>query len=194
MEVDVPFMDARMKPLPASVGDGRANPRGVAYLYLADSATTAASELRPWLGAPISISQFHVNRELKIVDCTSDKKQWNLRFNAEMEIVPWKREEYEGVVWGDIGEAMSRPYNPEETSLNYVPTQIIAERLRHAGADGIAYNSLLSKGGHNFVLFDIKDADPVNFTLYEVENVSYKITQCDNTYFNRIRPEAIEGL
>jgi hypothetical protein len=190
MEVDVPFTDARMKPLPTIVGDGRANPRGVAYLYLADSATTAGSELRPWLGASLSISQFHINRELKIVDCTSDKKRWNLRFDAEMKIVPWKPEEYESVVWGDIGEAMSRPYNPQETSLNYVPTQIIAEHLRHAGVEGIAYNSLLSKGGQNFVLFDIKDADPVNFTLYEVDKVSYTITQCDNTYFNRAKPDA----
>jgi hypothetical protein len=82
---------------------------------------------------------------------------------------------------------MSRPYNPDETSLNYIPTQIIAERLRHADADGIAYNSLLSEGGHNLVLFDLRDADPVNFTLYEVEKVSYKVTQRDNTYYARAR-------
>lgn len=186
MEVDAPFMDARMKPLPALVGDGRANPRGVAYLYLADSATTAASELRPWLGALLSISQFHINRELRIVDCTSDKKMWMKGFDPmEGRPIPWAPEEYEAVVWGDIGEAMSRPYSPEESSLNYIPTQIIAERLRHGGIDGMAYNSLLAKGGHNFVLFDITDADPVNFTLYEAERVAYTITQCDNTYFNR---------
>ena len=52
----------------------------------------------------------------------------------------------------------------------------------------MAYNSLLAKGGHNFVLFDIKDADPVNFTLYEADQVTYTITQCDNTYFNRRKP------
>ncbi len=103
-------------------------------------------------------------------------------------IIPWSPEEFEAVVWGDIGEAMSRPYSPEESSLNYVPTQIIAERLRHGGVDGMAYNSLLAKGGHNFVLFDIKDADPVNFTLYEADQVTYTITQCDNTYFNRRKP------
>ena len=191
MEVDVPWMDARMKPIPALVGDGRANPRGVAYLYLADTAKTAASELRPWLGALISISQFHVNRELRIVDCTSDKKLWMKGFDPmEGRLIPWASEEYEAVVWGDIGEAMSRPYSPEESSLNYVPTQIIAERLRHGGVDGMAYNSLLSKGGHNFVLFDIRDADPVNFTLHEAERVDYTIAQCDNTYFNRRTPSA----
>jgi hypothetical protein len=70
MEVEIPFFEDRMKPTPIVVRDGRANPRGIAYLYLATTLTTAGSELRPWLGASISISQFQINRELKIVDCT----------------------------------------------------------------------------------------------------------------------------
>jgi hypothetical protein len=121
------------------------------------------------------------------VDCTSDKKRWIKGFSVADGIIPWAPEDYESVVWGDIGEALSRPYNPDETSLNYIPTQIIAERLRHAGVDGIVYNSLLSEGGHNFVLFDINDADPVNFTLYGAEKVSYTITQRDNTYYARAK-------
>jgi hypothetical protein len=69
--------------------------------------------------------------------------------------------------------------------LNYVPTQVISERLRHAGADGIAYRSLLAPGGTNFVLFDIQDADPINFILFEAEKVSYHFSQLDNPYFSK---------
>jgi len=127
---------------------------------------------------------------LKIVDCTSDKKRWPFRgFNAEMTgTVPWGPEDFESVVWGDIGEAMSIPHNPDEVALNYIPTQIISERLRHGGVEGIAYKSLLAQGGVNVVLFDIKDADPINFTLYETEKVSYSFEQRDNSYFAKKKP------
>lgn len=36
-----------------------------------------------------------------------------------MSIVAWEPEKFESVVRGDIGEAMSRPYNPEETRRSY---------------------------------------------------------------------------
>lgn len=78
---------------------------------------------------------------------------------------------------------MSIPYDPDESGLNYVPTQIISERLRHGGLHGVAYRSLLAEGGTNIVLFDIKDADPINFTVYEAEKVAYTFGQRDNTWF-----------
>ncbi|HET6841624.1 MAG TPA: RES domain-containing protein [Candidatus Angelobacter sp.] len=189
IEIEVPFFADRMKPIPDIARDGRANPRGVAYLYLANTKATAGSELRPWLGASISISQFQTNRELKIVDCTSDKKRWLRPFDPRTaQFVPWAPDEFESVVWGDISQAMSIPHEPEQAVLNYVPTQIICEGLRHGGADGVAYRSLLSEGGVNVVMFDIKDADPINFTLYEAEKVVYTFRQCDNTYFAKHKP------
>jgi hypothetical protein len=184
LEMDAPYFEDRMKPIPAVVKDGRANPRGIACLYLATTLTTAGSELRPWLGAPISVSEFQTKRDLNLVNCTLDKKRWFKAFVPTIPgFVPWEPEEYERVVWGDIAEAMSIPHNPDDASLNYVPTQIISERLRHGGVDGVAYRSLLCKEGFNIVLFDIKDADPINFTLYEAEEVSYRFTQRDNPYF-----------
>lgn len=35
----------------------------------------------------------------------------------------------------------------------------------------MAYRSLLAEGGINIVLFDIKDGDAINFTLYDAEKV-----------------------
>ena len=184
LEEEIPFFEARMKPLPSLVKDGRANPRGIAYLYLATNSTTAGSELRPWLGATISMSQFRTKRELRLVDCTEDRKKWPFKgFTSEMEVIPWPPEDFESVVWGDIAYSMSTPYSPEESGLHYVPTQIIAERLRHDGFDGIVYRSLLAVGGTNIVLFDVKDADPINFALYTVQKVAYTIEQSDNTWF-----------
>jgi hypothetical protein len=178
-EVEAPYSADRMKPLPKQNTDGRMNPRGIAYLYLSSDEKTACSEVRPWLGALISLSQFRTNRELTLVNCTSDKKRSPFKaFNApNMEMIPWGHEDFEGVVWGDICEAMSRPVAPDDSSLSYVSTQIIAEFLRHNGADGIAYKSLLSKGGINIALFDVKDADPIRFMLMKSEEISFTFSQ-----------------
>lgn len=113
-------------------------------------------------------------------------------FIVDEGFVPWAPEEFESVVWGDIGEAMSTPYSQEEQSLNYIPTQIIAERLRRAGMDGMVYRSLLAKDGYNLVLFNLKDADPINFQLYEARSVAYTIEPVDNPFFAK-RSDALDG-
>lgn len=40
-----------MKPLSNSASEGRANPKGIPYLYVATDKETAMSEVRPSLGA-----------------------------------------------------------------------------------------------------------------------------------------------
>jgi RES domain len=130
-----------MKPIPEKVTDGRVNPRGIAHLYLATDKNTACAEVRPWLGSYVSLGQFQTKRDLRIIDCTSDeKKRLPFRaFNAvDVAVIPWEPGDYESVVWGDIGDGMSKPFAPGDSGLSYVPTQIIAESLRQHGADGIA--------------------------------------------------------
>ena len=143
----------RMKPDPEKVArDGRVNPLGIAYLYLATEQNTACAEVRPWRGEHVSLGRFHTKRDLRIIDCTSDERRMLpfKAFNAvdvhNPVITPWEPDEYESVVWGDIGYGMSKPVTRDDLGLSYVPTQIIAEALRH-GADGIAYRSLLAQGG-----------------------------------------------
>lgn len=185
LEIECAFDPPRMKPIPDKVTDGRVNPRGIAYLYLATDRNTACAEVRPWLKSYVSLGQFQTKRDLRIVDCTSDKKKWSFKgFNAvDVAIIPWEPNEYESVVWGDIGYAMSKPVTPEDSSLSYVPTQIIAESLRHHGADGIAYRSLLAEAGVNIALFDTNDADLVACGLMETSAIQYTFKECDNPYF-----------
>lgn len=184
-EIECALERERMKPLPEKVTDGRVNPRGIAYLYLATDQNTACAEVRPWLQSYISLGQFQTIRDLRIVDCTSDQKRWSFKaFNAkDISVVPWEPHEYESVVWGDIGYGMSKPVTPEDSSLSYIPTQIIAESLRHHRADGIAYRSLLTEDGVNIALFDIKDADLVACGLWETKAIQFTFEACDNPYF-----------
>ena len=59
-----PFPPEPMKPLRNRACEGRANPRGIPYLYLSNRKETALTEVRPWLTSLISIAQFKTVRDL----------------------------------------------------------------------------------------------------------------------------------
>ena len=82
-------------------------------------------------------------------------------------------EEKKIAVWRDIDKAFSRPVTQNESTADYVPTQIIAEFFKNNGFDGIAYRSSLDKG-HNVVLFDLNVADLINCTLYETTKILFQ--------------------
>jgi hypothetical protein len=52
-----PLPEKRMYPLEYAANEGRANPKGIPYLYLATSKETAMSEVRPWMGSEVSVAQ-----------------------------------------------------------------------------------------------------------------------------------------
>lgn len=131
-----PYPPKRMLPIKGKSSEGRANPRGITNLYLANNKNTACAEVRPWKGAYISVAVFKVKRELKVIDCSKDiKEKKPISFYFE-EPEPEAREK---CVWADINKAFSKPVNPNDPETEYVPTQIIAEVLRKEGYDGIAY-------------------------------------------------------
>lgn len=182
-EFEVPdaFDPERMVPKAEFVGDGRVNPKGIPCLYLASTQEAAVAEVRPWVGSYISLAQFKVMRDVVIVDCTKDKRQFPnwLLHKTPQEIPAEKREE---IAWGDIGYAFSRPVTPDEPVTEYVPTQILAEEFRARGFDGIVYRSLLG-GGLNIALFDCTAAELINCGLYETNAVQLQFDQCSNRYF-----------
>jgi hypothetical protein len=86
----------RMKPDPELVRDGRVNPRGIAYLYLSSVPNTACAEVRPWLGAYVSVGQFETKRDLRIVNCTSNAERfWEAFDETTGEFPSWEPHEYE---------------------------------------------------------------------------------------------------
>ena len=131
-------------------------------------------------------------RDVVIVDCTKDKRQFPnwLLHETQQEIPAEKREE---IAWGDIGYAFSRPVTPDEPVTEYVPTQILAEAFRAHGFDGIVYRSLLGDG-LNVALFDCTAAELINCGLYETNAVQYRFDQCSNPYFVRKHYEQLHAL
>jgi RES domain len=126
---DAPFPPERMKPLARNPSEGRVNPRGIAYLYLASDRKTAISEVRPWSGALVSVASFRTTKELRLVDCSKNHGKlggWGYLFTLSID--EWDNlspEQMEEAVWADIDNAFSSPAGPRDEDVNYVPTQII---------------------------------------------------------------------
>ncbi len=139
-EVQAAHPPARMKPLAEKASDGRANPKGITCLYLATEQETAVLEIRPLIGSYVSVAQFKVLKDLHLVDCSAVKIDNLLSLLKKN----WALEETEKQVWSDINIAFSKPVERGDDSINYVPTQIIAEILKLSGFDGIAYKSSVS--------------------------------------------------
>jgi RES domain-containing protein len=166
----------RMKPLSGRAMDGRVNPRGIPCLYTATDEETAAAETRAWVGAYVSIAQVKTNRDLRIINCTSEDKPGVSLFR-EPDPASWADR-----VWSAVDKAFAVPVERNDHIAEYAATQIVAETFRKAGYDGIAYRSALSKG-YNIALFDVSVADVINCSVYEVKALSYKIEEIANRYF-----------
>jgi hypothetical protein len=169
----------RMKPVADKVGDGRVNAKGILCLYLATNEVTAALESRPLIGSYISMGLFTLNRDARIVDCSSKLVGM---FNRLRE-TEWTAEEIEKQVWTDINMAFSEPTDRADGAIDYVPTQILAETLKRQGYDGIGYKSSFGEEGFNVALFDIADADLRKCGLSRVRDVSISLSMADNDYF-----------
>jgi RES domain len=175
-EVPAPHEPKRMSPRHGRANEGRANSKGIPCLYLASNKTTAIAEARPWVGSFVSVGQFKILRELKIINCTTEKKGYKMYFHEP------SPEERKKAVWSAIDKSFSLPVNPSDDVADYVPTQVIAELFKSKGFDGIGYRSALGDG-FNIALFDIDSAEIINCFLYAVKKIDFDFSEISNPYF-----------
>lgn len=175
-EEPVPFKPERMKPQRGSAHEGRVNARGIPCLYAASNKETAVAELRPWLGALVSVSKLGPLRELRLVDCSEGHdSEFEVYFDEP------SPEEREKSVWRAIGRAFSEPANPDPGVAEYVPTQVLAEHFRNQGYDGVVYKSRLGPG-FNLAVFDLDALEVLDVCLYPVKAVQYEIGELQKSY------------
>ena len=183
-EEPCPLLKERMHPLKYAASEGRVNPKGIPYLYLATSKETAMSEVRPWVGSKISVAQFKVVKELTVVDCSVNHSLNPFYFDLKRGFYEPGEEEREKAVWAHIDKAFSAPVTQTENQAHYAPTQIIAELFKKNGFDGVVYKSMLADG-YNIALFDPSCAEMLNCFLYEAKKVSFEFNETANPYFLR---------
>lgn len=175
IDIPVPYQNKRMKPHMNKATEGRANPKGIPYMYLSTNGNTALAEVRPWIGSKISLGTFIPVRKLSIINCTVNEGR-NLIFLKEPSV-----EKKEESVWNHIDKAFAKPISQCDAVSDYVPTQIIAEFFKANGYDGLAYRSSLG-GGHNIVLFDLDSVKLVDLYLFELKTIDFNFEIIQNEF------------
>ncbi len=169
-ETDQPYEAKDMgAPQNRQASQGRANPAGIPYLYLASTSDTAISEIRPHTGELVSIADVTFSKELKIID---------LR-NPRNTISPFtlSGEEEVALLRGDIeflqhlGSELTRPVLPKAVAIDYIPSQYLCEFIKKCKYDGVAYKSAVGEG-MNLALFAPQLATINTVTKHKVSKIS----------------------
>jgi hypothetical protein len=138
------------------------------------------SEVRPWVGALVSVAQFKVVRPLTIVDCSVLHDQYfNLAYLSRTfddlgQNKPWSPDEIEKIVWAAIDAAFAEPVTDTDDVADYAPTQTLAELFRSEGYDGVAYKSAFGEEGYSVALFDLNSARQLNGALRQVKSIKFE--------------------
>jgi hypothetical protein len=153
--------------------DGRANYRYIPYLYCANHPYLAISEVRPRLGATVSIATITANEPLTLLDFTIQHK-------------PSKMSEAKENLFADLSTLFSLPVINNDDIIEYIPTQFIAEYAKRAGYDGIAFSSSITPEFHlyyhnryNVVVFNYNKCEVKKSNLVSFENNHIECTQTD---------------
>lgn len=146
------------------IGNQRANPDHIRYLYLCEDEVTPIYEIRPIIGEQVSVAKFVLQKEIKVYDLTLDIQDHMTNPDYE-----WPS------LYNTIGQMFSRPNNGD--LLQYIPTQYLAEEIKRMGFDGLRFNSSLHKGGVNVVLFDPEICKAVSSELVDVAGIELKLDE-----------------
>ena len=157
---------------------GRANPVGIPYLYLSDSAKTTYFEVRAVYLDKLSVGTFKVKRDLKLIDFKYDV---NLFLSYNDSSISLQETIIKKKVIEAISSDLSKPLRRYDSEIEYVPTQLICEYCRRiidsdgTSADGITFESSLHKGGRNYVLFDPSVVDCIKVQSHEITRIDIDV-------------------
>lgn len=167
---DKPFKISAMgKPPKNLVSNGRANPVGIPYLYVASSIDTAIAEIRGHKGEVLTIVEYQMKTYLDLADLRDPKNTispFELNEENELEMI------YKNMPFLTLlGNELSKPIIPRVANLEYLPSQYLCELLKHIGFHGIIYKSSISDG-NNYVIFKDKRLKSVNTYQYQIVDVT----------------------
>jgi len=150
--------------------DGRANPKGIPYLYLASSPRTTIAEVRPFINDNVTVGKFKVNKRLKVVDLRRVVIGDPFRYGEDLEEVV----DYIHFLH-KLGTELSKVINPREAEIEYVPTQYLSEFIKSLGYDGIVYGSSMiqDEAQFNIVIFNDENLKCISTSLHIVTKITH---------------------
>ena len=156
------------------VKNNRFSPIGISYGYFSFNKETALSEIRAEIGQEVVIGHFTLKENLNLIDFT---KNYMFSNNLKDKSNPFDKDKF-NILLLDLYSFIfdiSKPILPNDTSLEYVPTQIMSEYIWSLGYDGFMFDSSQYKDGKNIILFDCEP----NYQKYERVKITTKNIEFD---------------
>lgn len=164
---------------PSVTRDMRANYRYIPYLYCANHPYTALVEVRPRLGADVSVATITTKEELKLLDFT-------------LKDIPKGMGDPKINLFADLSMLYSKPVTSDDDVIDYIPTQFVAEYAKRLGYDGIAFRSSLTPeleyqdvygnqdlDRYNIVVFNYQKCEPIASNIVNVTRNYLEYKQID---------------
>lgn len=167
------FPSKEMGPPPHHLATvGRAQPAGSSLLYVADSAATAVSEVKPDVGEYVTVGVFKPKAEslLRVLDLT--------RFSANLAEAQYREI---STLLRLSRYAFSSPVHPNDPKKYQAQTYFV-QRVRDLGYDGIGYESVTRKAGRCFAFFDVGQFRCSQTQIHQVRSVS---VESERTQFSK---------
>ncbi|WP_028393977.1 RES domain-containing protein [Bacillus cihuensis] len=151
---------------------GRANPRGISYLYASPQRKTCVAELRPYKSAVITLVEMTAKRQLKFVSLNTGRALISpFQFNGNLLEATETLSLYQKLVF-----ELSKPVSPDNSEIDYLPTQYLSELIKNEGFDGFMFKSSLGPGD-NYVIFNEKNVDLNSVEFCKIDEIQYTVHQ-----------------
>lgn len=171
-ESDSPYVSEDMSaPSKEKAKNGRANPNGIPYLYLASEVATAIAEVRPNPNDLVAVSEVRLNHNLRLVDLQHPRKRVSPFTYSDVNYIAHIRAHLH--LMDQLSLDLSKPVLPRTASLDYLPTQYIGEAIKSFGFDGIVFQSSVAEG-FNVALFNPDNATIRNPTMHQVTRIDFQ--------------------
>ena len=139
---------------------GRINPDGITYLYLASTQDCAATEISPVIGDWVSVAK------IEFLECARVFNLGKMVVSGIFE--DQARSDWAMTVMAKLDDTFSRPYR---SNGDYLLCQYVSEFLKNIGFDGIRFLSskvLQTFGSEdyvNYVIFNYEKCKPISSDL-----------------------------
>ncbi|MDQ3109487.1 MAG: RES family NAD+ phosphorylase [Bacteroidota bacterium] len=151
---------------------GRANPEGISYLYLANDLETTIFETRATLYDYISIGEFRINENIKVVNLRNSE-------NFDPIFLADDDEKLEDFMIhlpfiSKLEFELAKPLRRNDNILDYLPTQYLCEFIKSMGFDGVEYRSSLNPRGFNLAIFNPQKIECIKASVHEIHGINYE--------------------
>lgn len=154
---------------------GRANSAGISCLYLASDLDTTIHEIRAGIFDYISIGRFELMQDIVVVDLKAINHI--SPFIDDFDFLEHAiNKDHLNKINLEIGRTLRR----NDSLLDYIPTQYIADFIKSISYDGkpeysgIEYNSTINPSGQNIAIFYPELFTCTNVEIYHIKELKYQ--------------------